>query len=530
MIARRALLRSIVASAISDAAAIGLIATATWLIVRAADRPGLSALALGIAGVRAFAMIRSGFRYVERLASHDAALQALADLRVRVYAALSGRERHSGALLATAVGEVDAVTDLVIRSLIPAGSAVLVAVGVLTWVFTMSLPAGFLIGGGLLVAGFVLPMLSRRRYDADAQAAVATSTVDVLDGAADLAVAGANSDALCTAESAGDRLAARQRRAPAYGVTALVMLCSGLTALGVLATTHDAVLTLATLAIFEICQPLPAAARHYAQSRASLRRITELLDRPTIPAGGGTKARGVLDVRNVSVDYGDGPVLRDISVQLAPGRRIALVGTSGSGKSSLLAALVGLVPYSGAITIGGIPAAECDLPSCISGVISDAHVFHASIGDNLRVGRPDATDAQIEQALRRAALPGWIATLPDGLSTVVGEDAALLSGGQRQRLLLARALLADPPVMLLDEPYEGLDPATADAVMRDVLAATTDRATILVTHRPVGLESVDEVLLLDAGRIVARGRHDELLATPGPYRDLWAYAAAGNLA
>jgi thiol reductant ABC exporter CydC subunit len=503
VIPRRALLRSILASAISDAAAIGLIATATWMIVRAADRPPLSALALGIAGVRAFAMIRGSFRYVERLASHDAALRALADLRVRVYAALSGRERHSGALLATAVGEVDAVTDLVVRSLIPAGSAAFVAAGTLAWIFQMSVAAGALVAAGLLVAGIVLPLFARRRNDADVQAEVAESTVDVLAGAADLAVAGASASALRTAEIAGHRLADRQRRAPAYGITALVMLCSGLAALGVLATTHSAVLTLATLAIFEICQPLPAAAQHYAQSRASLRRVAELLDRPANSTTGRTEARGVLDVRNLSVDYGDGPVLHDISLELPPGRRIALVGASGSGKSSLLAALLGLVPYSGTITIGGIPAAECDLPKCISGVIADAHVFHASIADNLRVGRPDASDAMIADALRRAALSDWISILPDGLSTVVGEDAALLSGGQRQRLLLARALLADPPILLLDEPYEGLDPATADAVMRDVLAATADRTTILVTHRPIGLESVDEVLLLDAGRVAA---------------------------
>lgn len=204
--------------------------------------------------------------------------------------------------------------------------------------------------------------------------------------------------------------------------------------------------------------------------------------------------------------------MRDVALQLRPGQRIALVGASGSGKSSLLAALVGMAPYSGTITIGGIPAAECDLPACISGVLADAHVFHASIAENVRIGRPDATDRQVTAALRRAALWDWVATLPDGLATVVGEDAALLSGGQRQRLLLARALLADPPVLLLDEPSEGLDAATADAVLRDVLAATADRATILVSHRPSGLESVDEVLVLDDGRIVARGRYDEVSA------------------
>jgi ATP-binding cassette subfamily C protein/ATP-binding cassette subfamily C protein CydC/ATP-binding cassette subfamily C protein CydCD len=166
----------------------------------------------------------------------------------------------------------------------------------------------------------------------------------------------------------------------------------------------------------------------------------------------------------------------------------------------------------------------------VGGVLADAHVFHTSIADNVRLARPEASDAEVAAALSRAALTDWVATLPEGAATLVGEDAGLLSGGQRQRLLLARALLADRPILLLDEPSEGLDPATADALLDDLLTVTAGRTTVLVTHRLTGLEPVEEVLLLDAGRIVARGRHADLLSRPGPYRDLWLAEPAGALA
>jgi ABC-type multidrug transport system fused ATPase/permease subunit len=233
----------------------------------------------------------------------------------------------------------------------------------------------------------------------------------------------------------------------------------------------------------------------------------------------------VVEVTGLRVEYDGRPALRDVDLRLEPGRRIAVVGASGSGKSTLLAALVGFVPTAaGSVRIGGVPIADCDLPATVGGVLADAHVFHASIADNVRLAAPDASDEAVHRALHQARLADWVDGLPAGAATVVGEDAALLSGGQRQRLLLARALLADPPILLLDEPSEGLDAATAEAVLADLLAATaerTDRITVLVTHRLTGLDAVDEVVLVDGGAVLERGPHQQLLERPGPYRDLW---------
>ncbi|WP_239517782.1 ATP-binding cassette domain-containing protein [Streptomyces sp. ICC1] len=203
------------------------------------------------------------------------------------------------------------------------------------------------------------------------------------------------------------------------------------------------------------------------------------------------------------------PALRGVSLELPPGRRIAVIGASGSGKSTLLAAIARLVvPAGGGITLDGEVLArvpESTLRRTVSGSLQDAHVFHTSVRNNLRPARPDATDAEIREALRHAGLLDWVLGLPEGLDTFVGSDGGRLSGGQRRRLLLARALLAAPPVLLLDEPTEGLDGAAADAVLADVLDSTRGRSLILVTHRLQGLEAMDEVLVMADGRIIRRG-------------------------
>jgi ABC-type multidrug transport system fused ATPase/permease subunit len=202
---------------------------------------------------------------------------------------------------------------------------------------------------------------------------------------------------------------------------------------------------------------------------------------------------------------------------------VAIVGASGSGKTTLLAAIARFVdPASGTITLGGTDLASWPdgaLRGTVGGVLSGAHVFHDTIAANLRIGRPDATDAELVAVAARVRLRTWIEALPAGWQTVLGEDAALASGGQRQRLLLARALLADPKILLLDEPTEGLDAATADAILADVLA--TNRSVILVTHRLAGLANFDDVILLDGGQIQQRGQHDYLVHEPGPYQDMW---------
>ncbi|WP_199783230.1 ABC transporter ATP-binding protein, partial [Streptomyces alboniger] len=200
---------------------------------------------------------------------------------------------------------------------------------------------------------------------------------------------------------------------------------------------------------------------------------------------------------------GGPPALDGVSLRLPPGRRVVLLGASGSGKSTLIAALMRFVPYeAGSIRVGGRELREvsgADARRAITGMTQDAHVFHATVRANLLLARPDATDADLREAARRARLLEWIESLPDGWDTHLGGDGSAMSGGQRSRLLLARALLADPPVLVLDEPTEGLDPETAAAVLADILDATRGRTTLLATHERAGLAAADHVVTLPGG-------------------------------
>ncbi|TDD63892.1 thiol reductant ABC exporter subunit CydC [Jiangella aurantiaca] len=553
------LLVAVSASVATELAALALMGTAAWLLARAAEQPPLAALSLAIVGVRAFATGRGVFRYAERLASHDAALRALASLRGRVYDALvplapSGLPAYrSSDLLSRMVSDVEAVQDLVVRVLVPVSTAVVVA-GVAVGVSAVILPsAAVVLAAGLALAGLVVPLLmvaaARRtaRRLAPARAELAAHHTDLLQGSADLVVFGATATALEEAERASERLARLERRTAlttalggaaamlVQGVTtvAVTVLALGTRADGGLAGVMVPVVALVALISFEPVLPLVPAVQRLLESRSALRRVLAVLDTPAPVSEPGDAALPAPDgpvtvaLRGVSVRYPGATVdaVDRVDLDLPPGRRVAVVGASGSGKSTLLACLMRFIePSAGTVLLNGADTRRYDgddVRAVITGVTQDAHLFHTSIRENLRLARPSASDDDLLAALETARLRDWVESLPAGLDTMVGESGGQVSGGQRQRLALARALLADPPVVLLDEPTEGLDPRTADDLMTDLLASTRGRTTVVVTHRLAGLDAVDEIVVMDAGRVVQRGTHAELVAVDGPYQDLW---------
>jgi ABC-type multidrug transport system fused ATPase/permease subunit len=271
-----------------------------------------------------------------------------------------------------------------------------------------------------------------------------------------------------------------------------------------------ALLALLTLASFECIQPLGPAARELVETVAAGRRVLDVIDRePAIvdpeaprplPVTGGTIAFEGVRVRYAGEER---LALDGFSMLLEPGRRVALVGPSGAGKTTVANLLLRFVdPEAGRVTLAGTSLSTYrldDIRALIAVAGQEGHLFSATIRDNITLGR-DATDAELERALRDARLAGWVASLPDGLDTLVGEEGTQISGGQRQRIVIARALLGNPRVLVLDEPTAHLDAATAAALVRDVFAAAGERTVLLITHRTEGLELVDEIVELHPDR------------------------------
>ncbi|MFC5747571.1 thiol reductant ABC exporter subunit CydC [Actinomadura rugatobispora] len=538
---------------------LGLIAAAAWLIARAAQQPGMAALGLAVVAVRAFAVGKGSLRYVERLAGHDVALRALAELRGRVFDALGRapgerRERlREGEALTGLVADVDAVQDLLLRCVLPAVAAVVCGLaGVVVCAAAVPV-AAVVLAAGLVVAGVVLAVAAAvlggrsAARAAEARRVLAVRALDVLEGGQDLEVFGARERFAGAAEDAARRLERAERSAAR--VSALVagagFAVQGLTAAAVAWVSMRAgadevavaVAALTALVAVEAVLPLAAAAQRLREVLPASRRVAELLRTPPqpVPARPRVLPPGPLSVEllgvHVSYDGGVGcgragaAALDGLDLLVERGRRVAVVGASGAGKSTLLAVACGEVtPGAGSVLLGGLEVSACDrdaVRAAVRGLSQDAHVFAGTVRANLLLARPGASGEQMEAAARRARFTEVVERLPEGWDTVVGAGGHGLSGGQRQRLLLARALLADPPVLVLDEPAEGLDPVTADAVVGDLLSGAGGGTLLLVTHRLAALGGADEVVVMDGGRVVQRGGHGDLLARPGPYRDLW---------
>jgi ATP-binding cassette subfamily C protein CydC len=299
---------------------------------------------------------------------------------------------------------------------------------------------------------------------------------------------------------------------------------------GQLAGIYLAVMVLMVQSSFEAVLPLPLVVHYLGESMAAGKRLFAIVDEdPAVhPVIGGVIANDAsIKVQNVSFQYSSrGPfVLNNLSFAIGTGQKLAIVGPSGAGKSTLLHLLLRFWDYEqGAIYLGGHEIKSYDpekLRSMFGVVSQQTHLFNASIRDNILLAKPEASELELEQVIESAGLRTFIAALPQGYDTMVGQNGHALSGGQRQRIAIARALLKNAAILILDEPTVGLDARIEQLVMKTIGKLMAGRTTILITHRLVGLEDMDQIIVLDAGRVVEQGRQIELLENKHLFYQLW---------
>ena len=522
---RRRLALATLLGALAAASGVALTATAGWLIVRAAEQPPVLMLILAIVGVRTFGIARPVLRYAERLVGHAAALRMLAEERARVYDDLvplvPGRlGPHRGDLLARVVDDVDAVLDEQLRVRLPVLTSALVVAGATVFTALVSPVAVLPVLGSALVGGAAALGLSwwtARRAEAAfvrERGALSALVGSVLDGAPDLVAwqaAGRAADAVRAVAARLARAAGRAAGGAALG-RAVATLAAGV---GVVAVLHVAagttsgpmlaLLGLLPLALLDVLLPLADAGQLAVRTRAARERLAALactepaVTDPAEPVAAGPGRD--LAVERVHAGWGEETVLRDVDLGLPAGSRVAVVGPSGSGKSTLVAVLLRFLdPQCGSVALDGRRLdrlALSDVRARIGLVDDDPHVFASTLRENLRLALPGADDAELLAALDRARLTPWVAQLPEGLDTFLGDGHADVSGGERARIGVARALLGDRRVLVLDEPTAHLDSGTAEALAADVLGTSADgRSVVWVTHGRAGLDRVDRVLRL----------------------------------
>ena len=528
--ANRSIIGAGLLGGIATTSGVALTATSGWLIVRASERPPILLLLTAIVAVRAFGMARPAFRYWERLRSHDVALADLARRRTAAYERLIpltparlGR-RGRADLLTGVVDDLSDVVDAQVRVTVPLLATLVASVTASIVLASLSPVAGLVIAAmsilvvPILVVGWRLEKRSQQTL-LTARSELSRVTALVSSNAGELQAVGGTERAqswLATAHADLCEASGLQSRGRAAAAGLLLLLtAAGTVAMTVailpgvgttIATPVAALLVLTPIALGDAFSTLPDTVRALARSQSSAVRLNRLLGQePAVIATGVQPLETTAGIpptislgRLTAAWAGAVPQVGPLDLQIQPRVRLAITGPNGCGKSTLLAVLArALDPSGGSYRLDDQDAVTLDLRQArtMFAVLDDEpHLFASTLGANLRLARPGSTDPDLVDALHRAGLAQWFTELDQGLDTVIGTGGRGVSGGERARLGLARALLSERPVLLLDEPVDHLDHATADAVMGDLTRSATGPSVVVVSHRRDGLAGFDQVI------------------------------------
>ena len=548
---------SILLGVATVACGIGLLGTSAYLIAFAALHPSIAALQLAIVGVRFFGISRGVFRYLERLVSHRINLSLVSRIRVWFYHAIerlapAGLEQErSGDILSRLIADIETLENFYVRVIAPYVVAFVVMTGVGLFIGQINFILGVLIFSTLFISAVVIPIcfyfLSEKpsHQIVIKRAHLYSKLVENLQASSELLVYGKDTLQIDEMIKIQDELLGAQQKTVAInsGANAANFLSSHLTLLVVLLISIPmvsrgelsgitlAVLALVVMASFEAIFPLSQAAQNLGKSLLSADPLFHFADLPlkmrpvshplTIPN------KLDIEIHNLSFRYSprSNLALKEIDLKIPAGKHISVVGPSGSGKTTLMNILLRLREFdSGSITIGGQDIRNFDLVGVRKnlGVVSPtSYLFNTTIRQNLLLANPMATDAQIGETLSSVRLENWLNSLPDGLDTWIGEHGQHLSGGERIRLLIARMLLSNVRIWLLDEPTIYLDASTERSILQLLHEISAEKTLLWITHRMTGLENLDEIVVLNNGLIIERGTHAELLILDGIYSKMW---------
>ena len=549
---------SVLLSSVTIGASVALMGTSAWLISTAAIATSVADLGVSTVGTRFFGITRALSRYFERLVSHDVTFRLLAKFRIWFYEKLEPlaparlMNFRAGDLLSRIIGDVETLENFYVRVISPPLTAIVV--GLFTAIFLASfypilapVYLTFFISLGLILP-WLTQIISRKSAEQtiNIRAELHTQLVDGIQGIADLLAYGRGDERLNKVATQGINYSDAQKRLSLItGIGAslstlltnlalwtILFLCIPQVTNGNLAGPMLASLSLLTLASFEAATPLPVAAQAWNSSRESAKRLFEVVDtepeireqRTVISNQSSTNYE--LRITDLTFTYPNQntPALQHVTFDLKPSNSIAIVGPSGAGKSTIANLILRFWDYQmGEIRLGGenVKLLNQDEVRERCGYVSqNTYFFNTSIYENLRFAKKKVSKEEIESACKSAQIHDFILSLPKGYDTMIGEQGLRLSGGERQRLAIARALIKDAPILILDEPTANLDALTEGEVLKTLFAVMKQKTSLLITHRLIGLENVNEILVMNHGQIVERGTHAQLMQSDSLYRHL----------